>query len=87
MLGARYQEWRQLEFLLHLAGLRQFNTGAEVESGVADAKNYFAQMRSLQRELGVDDNALIAAMGIKDPEGVAQIKAQITVYSSASGIK
>lgn len=87
MLGARYQEWRQLELLLRSAGVRKFNSAAEIESGLRDSKSYFVQMRSLQKELGIDDDALISALGITNPEGIAQMKAQIAGYIAATGIK
>lgn len=83
MLGARLGEVQQIDILLHLDGVERFNSQEDVATTRKDCREFVADIRKLEKQLGVDDDAVISAIGATEPELFSRTKALLASYEAA----
>jgi len=83
MLGARVEQIQQIDILLRSNRREQFNTPEQIATAYNSCRSYVADIRKLQKQLGIDDDAMISAMGVTKPEGFSQFKTLLASYEAA----
>ena len=80
MLGARLATVKQIDFLLHWDTVKERNSAEQIAAAQKHCRHDVAEIRTLQKQLGIDDDALISAIGVTKPEGITRIKALLASY-------
>jgi hypothetical protein len=82
MIGVRFVELLQLYARLDIADVRTFNGEAKVTEAAKLAKFCHAELRRLQKKIGVDDDALMKAAQPPSAEKETRMRAILTAYDS-----
>jgi hypothetical protein len=81
MLGARVEEIREIDIRLQSSGRDKFNTQQTIAAAYKICGEFVAEIRKLQAQLGIDDEATISAMGVTKPDAFEHYKALLNSYA------
>ena len=82
MLGARAEQVNEIDSVAHNDTRELFNTHEEIVSAYNLCREYVAEIRKLQKRLGIDDDTLVSATDLWSSQGV-NMKAVLASYDSA----
>jgi HD superfamily phosphohydrolase YqeK len=69
MLGARLGQVQQVDQLFHFDGVEKYNSPEQIAAAQEHCRHEVAEIRKLQKQLGIDDDAVISAIGVTEPQG------------------
>lgn len=83
MLGARTEQVNEIDSVAHGDTRELFNTHEEIVSAYNLCREYVAEIRKLQKRLGIDDDTLLSAIDVWNSQDVPRMKEVLASYDSA----
>ena len=83
MLGARTEQLNEIDSVAHGDTRELFNTHEEIVSAYNLCREYVAEIRKLQKRLGIDDDTLLSAIDVWNSDDVTRMKEVLASYDGA----
>jgi len=83
MLGARTEQLNEIDSVAHEDTREWFNTHVDIVSAYNLCREYFTEIRKLQKRLGIDDDMLLSAIDVWNSQDVTRMKELLASYDSA----